>query len=618
MNGTRLRNRRCAAVVGKLLALAILVVGLAGCAGVLEPALPGLFDDSDGGDIARELEEADIVKLVDGFFYVANPFTGLRIIDASDIDQPQLMGRVALGGRAVELFVRDDTVYVLASADALRCAGQAIGFEPGAFDPLVLPEFSGSRLWIVDASDKSAPAVDGFVDFDGFVTATRRVGDVIYAAGNGFGDFASLVEVDESVGDGGGDESVDGVSDVDDGDASPESQVIASGAAFVTSIDTADPADARVVETVFFVGDALDVHVRDEAMFVFGDDPVLANTSIVSYVDVSDRSGDIVVRDQIRVPGRITDRFLVDAHEDTLRVITEEFISFVFTNVVAMYVYDVSRPDDIVRLSRLPIVVGGSLRAGRFDGVRGYVETAFGESPLSVLDISDPSDPVVAGTLSIPGFGTQLHPIGDRLLTIGFDGSEGVRPSLSLFDVSDPTSPRALDRLIVGESFAIGTQSTAAVDEKALRVLEDAGLVLLPFSTFDRETALFTDSVLFVQLGASSLVERGAIEHVGFVRRADLLDDRIWILSDRAFQSVDVADLDAPRSLGLLEFLSEQQLLDAGLFGCARANRDVATRVDGVPLVSPCGTIGMIPFLGMLFMLPLIRTGVTVRTRVNR
>jgi len=545
---------------------------------------PGDFDDGPDDDpgiafIAREIEEADIVKLQDGVFYLANPFTGLRIIDARDIDRPAMEGGVYLGGRGVELFVRDARADVFTAADLYRCAGEPVGFQSGELEAQIMPDYQGSRMWVVDVSDTANPTVMEQVDFDGFVAATRRVGDVIYAAGNlSFG----LVAFGGEAG------------------------------AFVTSINVADPASAFVVETEVFPGESLDVHVSAEAMYVVGPDPQMAGTTLVTYVDISDPAGDIVTRDQFRVPGRIENRFFVDAYADTFRVVTEEFVGEVWTNVVAMYVYDVSDPDDVKRLARLPIITGESLRAVRFDGDRGYAVTFRSVDPLFVLDLFDPSQPVVAGELEVPGFSTHLVPLGDRLVGVGFDNTAGFRPAVALYDVADPSDPEQLSRIIVGERFSYDTSSEATVDEKALRVIESAGLILLPVSTFDRETGQFVEVLQLIGLEAERLRERGSIEHRGLVRRADLLDERMWVLSDLSFQSVDIDDLDEPISLAVVDIADDQELLDAGLLGCADSARFRGTPMDlffgfGFGWPNLCGILGVGPIFGMLTGLLVLR-----------
>ncbi|MEP0846902.1 MAG: beta-propeller domain-containing protein [Phycisphaerae bacterium] len=512
-------------------------------------------------DLAREIEEADIVKEIDGFFYLVNPYKGLRIIDARSLSAPILAGGLPLSGRGVELFVRDGRAYIFTAADFLWCAGEPVGFAQAEFGGVIRPEFEGSRLWVVDVSDPQAPAILSQLDFDGFVSASRRVGDVLYAAGN------------RQLG--------SGRSQVDDTPASqPTSQSTTQPAldpnrpgVFVTSINIGDPANAVAVETEVFSGTSLDIHVSQTAMYVLGPDPDVPETTLVSYVDISDPDGRIAPRDQFRVPGLVYNRYFADEFEGTFRIVTEEFISGALSRAVRLYTYDVRNPDEIVRIAELPIVSGESLRAVRFDGARGYAVTFLQVDPLFVMDLSDPADPQLAGNLEVPGYSTHLVPLGERLVGVGFDDTNGVRPAVALYDVSDPASPSELSRIIVGEAGSFDTVSEATVDEKALKVIEDAGLILLPFSRFDSDRGEYVDALQLIELGATSLRERGRIEHPGLVRRAGLREGALWVLSDLAFQTVGGQDPDSPVSLGIVTITSEQELLDAGLSGCADSAR---------------------------------------------
>ena len=581
-------------------------------------------DDPPGGgtgSLAREIEEADIIKMQDGFLYIANPYTGLRVVDARTVDTPVMMGSVPLGGRAVELFVRDNLVFVFTAADFLYCAGEPTAFSADDFGAQLLPDYKGSRLWVVDMVDRNAPVVTHTFDLDGFMSDTRRVGDVIYVAGTAIG-----VEEDEEpdctdacrfASDGFCDDGGAGASfslcerGTDCTDCGARFSVEVGGSeVFVTSINIADPDAIVEVDTESFRGSGLNIHVSQQAIYVFGDDPTMDEVTSVTYVDISDPGGDIAVRDQFRVPGEVDNRFYVDEYLGTLRVVTEERITDPWSRVVALYTYDVTDSDDITRLARLPIISDESLRAVRFDGERGYVVTFVVYDPLFVLDLSDPADPRVTGELEVPGYSTHLVPLGDRLVGVGFDTEAGTRPAVALYDVSDSTGPRQLDRVIFGERWSGDTGSSATTDEKALRVIEEAGLILMPYSTFDRETGTFSDAVQLIRLNEASLGVRGTIAHRGVVRRADLLDERLWVLSDEAFQTVDIDDVDTPASLAVLEIISEQELLDAGFWSCARAARTQATGVT--PFWGPvdaCGFVGMVPLLAMFAGLGLMKRG---------
>ncbi|HZV93129.1 MAG TPA: beta-propeller domain-containing protein, partial [Caldimonas sp.] len=59
---------------------------------------------------------------------------------------------------------------------------------------------------------------------------------------------------------------------------------------------------------------------------------------------------------------------------------------------------------------------GEQVYAVRFTGARGYLVTFRSVDPLYVLDLSDPTDPHVAGSLQVTGFSDYLFPLTDSLL----------------------------------------------------------------------------------------------------------------------------------------------------------------------------------------------------------
>jgi len=106
---------------------------------------------------------------------------------------------------------------------------------------------------------------------------------------------------------------------------------------------------------------------------------------------------------------------------------------------------------------------GEQIYATRFLGNKAYLVTFRTTDPLYILDLSDPSDPFVAGELEINGYSDYLHPIGDDLLLgIGKDAIpaksedgisrgawyQGVK--LSLFDISNPQDPITRFQSLIG------------------------------------------------------------------------------------------------------------------------------------------------------------------------
>ncbi len=152
-----------------------------------------------------------------------------------------------------------------------------------------------------------------------------------------------------------------------------------------------------------------------------------------------------------RVKGRALNQFSVDEYKGYLRIATT--IGDWGENLSnSLFVLD---KDLKVIGEKNYIAKGETIKSVRFAGDTGYVVTFEQTDPLFVLDLSNPESPEIKGELKIPGFSTYLHPItGTLLLGIGQDGTEsgtngGIK--VSLFDVSDPTKPKEVDKVTVSE-----------------------------------------------------------------------------------------------------------------------------------------------------------------------
>ncbi len=546
------------------------------------PEAPGIAQNDAGADadlgegttdgIARDIEEADIVKIAGDMVYALNRFKGLLIIDASDPDAPALIGELELRGRGVEMYVVGSQVYILLSADFhfgyLGGVGMAQEMGEGSDGPIPpTPDFDGSRLAIVDATDPTAPTLQSKINLVGFANESRRVGDVIYAIGHNI--------IPPPYG------------RVEDDD-------FAEG--FVASINVADPDDIIPVTRETFSGNALVMHVTERAIFAAGQaydfDTGDMNTTI-QVIDISDPDGAITMRGTVDVPGHIRNRFYLDDYEDVLRIATESW-GFGF-NEVRLFTYDSTDLDAITALGETQIIQGETLQAVRFDGPRGYVVTFLQIDPLFVVDLRDPASPAVTGHLEVPGFSTHIEPRGNRLIAVGIDDTNGRRPAVSYYDVEDPTNPIELGRVILGPPGSF-TQSEATYDEKAFKIIDELGLIAIPFKHVDYgnwpmpadDVGTVVDSdgddgnggvsaeeilpddepyrpscmnaVQLVDYDDDGLTQRGWFEHRGLVRRVGVVGGRVFALSQAAFQTVDISDRDNPAQAGAVDFFSEDDM----------------------------------------------------------
>ena len=214
-------------------------------------------------------------------------------------------------------------------------------------------------------------------------------------------------------------------------------------------------------------------------------------------------------------------------------------------------------------LGKLELAKGESLFATRFANDKAYIVTFLRTDPLWVVDLSDPMNPTVAGHIEVPGWSSHLQPIGDLLFSIGWEAGT---VAASLFDVADPASPKLLRRINLGNP---GTYSEALWDEKALKVLPDAGLALIPLTSYDPSTGTSQPVVqlLDIDVANGDLTKRGTISHAFEARRADLIGAAVVSISQRVLVAADITNRDAPKVLSEVTLAwPVDRVLEAGKF----------------------------------------------------
>ena len=109
----------------------------------------------------------------------------------------------------------------------------------------------------------------------------------------------------------------------------------------------------------------------------------------------------------------------------------------------------------------------------RFLGDVAYAVTFEQIDPLYAIDLSDPTDPFIAGELEVTGFSDFLHPVSDNLLLgLGRDAPGGIPGGIKveLFDVSNLAQPLSRGSAVIGGR---GSYSEALYDRHAFTYQAD-------------------------------------------------------------------------------------------------------------------------------------------------
>jgi hypothetical protein len=312
----------------------------------------------------------------------------------------------------------------------------------------------------------------------------------------------------------------------------------------VSSFDLAN-AEAPVARTtLWFAGSGNAIYATDQYLFAAVQDTNNYWQSILNIVDISAPDGTMKTVSAIPAAGRVADKFKMNQSGDIFTVASEAWNQQWRTNsnrfsvIQTFSLADAANPQ---KLGYLEIGHGEGLYATRFDGNRVYVVTFLRTDPLWVVDLQDPANPKIAGELQVPGWSTYIQPLGNQLVAIGVDNSNSWKVAVSLFDVSNPAKPGLLARVPLGDDYS---WSEANYDEKALTVLPDAGLIMVPYQSSG--TNGWVNRVQLIDLGTNSLQARGIIDHTMQPRRTALYVNRILSISGRDLLTVNAGDRDHP------------------------------------------------------------------------
>ncbi len=183
------------------------------------------------------------------------------------------------------------------------------------------------------------------------------------------------------------------------------------------------------------------------------------------------------------IPGHLLNRFSMSEHNGFFRAATST--GWMDTNQMTVLDANLKKVGEIT-----DIAPGEKIYSARFMGNRAYLVTFEKVDPFFVIDMSDPYNPKILGELKIPGYSDYLHPYDENhIIGLGkdtvksnsgdFSWYQGIK--ISLFDVTDVSNPRELDKIIIGDR---GSDSSALSDPHAFLFSLEKNLLVIPMSVY--------------------------------------------------------------------------------------------------------------------------------------
>ena len=165
----------------------------------------------------------------------------------------------------------------------------------------------------------------------------------------------------------------------------------------------------------------------------------------------------------------------------------------------------------------------------RFMGDTAYLVTFERIDPLYVLDLSTPTDPVIAGELMVTGFSDFLHPVSDQLL-MGLGQDENGLTKLELFNVENMSSPYSLGTVTLGLedglispdslnwSYSEARYNRHAFTYQVISDTQDRFLVPATLSFYNEQSGYQDEDRLYLfEINDKNTALRASINKVGYI-----------------------------------------------------------------------------------------------------
>ncbi len=493
-----------------------------------------------------DVDESDFVKNDGDYLYVINGYD-LVVIQAWPVDDMAEIARMDIGSYPVSMYLMEDRIAVLSYIEGAPESDTSAGLAGDV-----------TKVTIIDILDRTAPIVEREVFVEGRYYDSRRIDERLYLVTTR--DLADtpyrnsdLKKKDlkdqikeRTLSDWMPKRKVRRVIDGVETEVTDDSQICDCKDVYrpnrdnglvmtsVLAVDLADP-ESEVTGTSAITGLG-EVYASAESLYLAVSEPTYGpwasraadqGTRIHKF-DLAGGPEHPIYQASGKVLGSPLNSFSMDEANGTFRIATSRIEAESrnrdqWTNDL----YVMRDNDGALEVvgEVVGLAPGEDIRSVRFFDDIAYVVTyhrTINMDPLFPIDLTDPENPTVLGELEITGYSTYMHPFGeDHLLAIGeeIDPDSGMVTGMavSIFDVSDPSSPEMADRYVI----ATGWNSLDALyDHHAFTYFAPRDMLAVPIlATQDQwgETIDFSGVAVF-----DVTVDNG-IHHIGMLDASELM-----------------------------------------------------------------------------------------------
>lgn len=374
----------------------------------------------------EDVDEADIVKTDGKYIYYVNESREVVILSA---DKGKTKKESVIGSSGVENYIHE----IFLKGDILVTVGTVYDGDDG---------YTGIVTY--DISDRSDPKVLNEFRQTGSIVSSRMVGNYVYLITNDYvyngGRIVPKCSIEGSL------------TDIPVSDISCVPEPDQSSYVILSAVDISSGKEGKSKTKAVF-GASNNIYCNDHNLYTAvtewnRNNNSNDNTTYTRVVRASLDGLKIKFNATARVRGYVNDQFSMNEKDGYFYVATTSDRDGIEVNNLFVLDSSLKQAGELSGFAR-----NESIKAVRYIADKAYVITYEAIDPLFIIDLSDPSRPVIEGEVKIDGFSTLLIPISeDRLLGIGYatgdngyggEYSSGLK--LATFDISDPSEPKVID-----------------------------------------------------------------------------------------------------------------------------------------------------------------------------
>ncbi len=489
------------------------------------------------------VDEADVVKTDGKYIYVVSG-KKIIILQAYPPDKAKVVSQISLNGTLMGIFINGDKLVVF----EVIFERWYINYETNERFIILKPipyEPPTTSIKVYDISDRESPALTRNVSLDGSYFNARMIGDYVYAV---ISQPVFWLEKEVPLPIIYSDDEVEeiGASEIYYANVSDYFYTFTTIVAINVQNDWQEPA-----HETFCLGASSCMYVSMNNIYITF---LKQEKTLIYRIHIEDE--EIECEADGEVPGNVLNQFSMDEFKGYFRIATT--VGYVWSSEAPsrnnVYVLDMNLT--IVGMLE-DLAPGERIYSARFMGDRCYLVTYRQVDPLFVIDLENPSNPEVLGYLKIAGYSDYLHPYDENHI-IGI-GKEGTHVKISLFDVSNVSDPKEIDKYLVSGGWGGWSDSPVSSDHKAFLFDKSKSLLVIPVSMTGIETGkypIWQGAYVFNITLDEGLVLKGGITHLDngadlwasnyynyWVKRSLYIDNVLYTISDKKIKMNDLEDL---------------------------------------------------------------------------